>query len=88
MTDIIFMMPQTFSEAVYSMLHLLPEKEQKETYDKFVYEFGRADFEINTAESLLNEFKYLYRLKLTHGAKKLQKSRVSPTRPPSVHLKL
>lgn len=37
---------QTFSEAVYSMLHLLPEEEQKETYDKFVYESGRAAFEI------------------------------------------
>ena len=39
-------MRQTFSEAVYSMLHLLPEKEQKETYGKFVYESGRAAFEI------------------------------------------
>jgi len=39
-------MRQTFDEAVYSMLHLLPEKEQKETYDKFVYESGRAAFEI------------------------------------------
>jgi len=37
MTDIIFMRPQTFSEAVYSMLHLLPEKELKETYSKFNY---------------------------------------------------
>lgn len=39
-------MRQTFGEAVYSMLHLLPEKERKETYDKFVYESGRAAFEI------------------------------------------
>jgi pimeloyl-ACP methyl ester carboxylesterase len=39
-------MRQTFSEATYSMLHLLPEKEQKETYGKFVYESGRAAFEI------------------------------------------
>lgn len=39
-------MRQTFGEAAYSMLHLLPEKEQKETYDKFVYESGRAAFEI------------------------------------------
>lgn len=39
-------MRQTFSEAVYSMLHLLPPDEQKETYDKFVYESGRAASEI------------------------------------------
>ena len=39
-------MRQTFSEAAYSMLHLLPEKEQKESYDKFVYESGRAAFEL------------------------------------------
>ena len=39
-------MRQTFAEAAYSMLHLLPEKEQKETYSKFVYESGRAAFEI------------------------------------------
>jgi pimeloyl-ACP methyl ester carboxylesterase len=39
-------MRQTFSEAVYSMLHLLPENEQKETYGRFVYESGRAAFEI------------------------------------------
>jgi len=36
----------TFGEAVYSSLHLLSEKEQKETYDKIVYESGRAVFEI------------------------------------------
>ena len=39
-------MRQTFGEAAYSMLHLLPEKEQKEAYDRFVYESGRAAFEI------------------------------------------
>ncbi len=39
-------MRQTFAEAAYSMLHLLPEEEQKETYSKFVYESGRAAFEI------------------------------------------
>jgi len=39
-------MRQTFGEAAYSMLHLLPESEQKQTYDKFVYESGRAAFEI------------------------------------------
>jgi pimeloyl-ACP methyl ester carboxylesterase len=39
-------MRQTYGEAVDSMLHLLPEKERKETYDKFVYESGRAAFEI------------------------------------------
>jgi pimeloyl-ACP methyl ester carboxylesterase len=39
-------MRQTFGEATYSMLNLLPEKEQKETYGRFVYESGRAAFEI------------------------------------------
>lgn len=39
-------MRQTFEEAVYSMMHLLPEKERKPTYEKFVYESGRAAFEI------------------------------------------
>ena len=37
---------QTFNEAVYSMLHLLPGEEQKETFDKFVYESGLAAYEI------------------------------------------
>ena len=37
---------QTFSEAVYSVLHLLPENEQKEAYSKYVYESGRAACEI------------------------------------------
>lgn len=36
----------TFGEAVYGMLHLLPEKAQKEAYAKFVYESGRVAFEI------------------------------------------
>jgi len=35
-----------FSYAVYSALHPLPENEQKETYEKFVYASGRAAFEI------------------------------------------
>jgi len=39
-------MRQTFDEAAYSMLHLLSPSEQKETYDKFLYESGRAAFEI------------------------------------------
>lgn len=39
-------MRQSFGEASYSMLHLLPEAERKETYGKFVYESGRAAFEI------------------------------------------
>ena len=39
-------MRQTFEEAVYSILHLLPPEKQRETYDKFVYESGRAGFEI------------------------------------------
>lgn len=39
-------MIQTFDEAVYSMMHLLPPEEQKSSYEKFVYESGRAAFEI------------------------------------------
>ena len=39
-------MRQSFGAAVYSMLHLLPESEQRETYERFVYESGRAAFEI------------------------------------------
>ncbi len=39
-------MRQTFDEAVYSMMHLLPLEEQKSSYEKFVYESGRAAFEI------------------------------------------
>jgi pimeloyl-ACP methyl ester carboxylesterase len=39
-------MRQTFNEAVYSMLHLLPPDEQQEAYDQFVYESGRAASEI------------------------------------------
>lgn len=39
-------MKQTFDEVVYSMLHLLSEKEQRETYGHFVYESGRAAAEI------------------------------------------
>ena len=39
-------MRQTFREAVYSMLHLMPEGEQRDTYDRFVHESGRAAFEI------------------------------------------
>lgn len=39
-------MRQTFHEAAYSMLHLLPPEKQRETYSKFVYESGRAAAEI------------------------------------------
>lgn len=39
-------MRQTFAEASYSMLHLLPENEQKEAYSHFVYESGTAAWEI------------------------------------------
>ena len=35
-----------FGEAVYSMLNLMPANEQRETFDKFVHESGRAAFEI------------------------------------------
>jgi pimeloyl-ACP methyl ester carboxylesterase len=37
---------QRFEEAVYSVLHLLPKEEQKETFGRFVYESGRAVSEI------------------------------------------
>jgi non-heme chloroperoxidase len=36
----------SFKAAVYSMMHLLPEEDQKATYKKFVYEAGRAATEI------------------------------------------
>jgi non-heme chloroperoxidase len=39
-------MRQTFKEAVYSMLHLLTPEQQKKVYGHFVYESGRAAFEI------------------------------------------
>ena len=39
-------MRQTFDEAVYAMLHLLSEEEQREAYGHFVYESGRAAAEI------------------------------------------
>jgi pimeloyl-ACP methyl ester carboxylesterase len=58
-------MRQTFGEAVYSMLHLLSEKEQKETYDKFVYESGRAACEIG------------YWLFDSKGASKVDESKVT-----------
>ena len=37
---------QTFDEAAYSMLQLLPVEEQKETFSRFGYESGRAASEI------------------------------------------
>jgi len=37
---------QTFDEAVYSLLHLVPTDQQKTIFDKFVYESGRATSEI------------------------------------------
>jgi pimeloyl-ACP methyl ester carboxylesterase len=39
-------MRQTFDEAVYSAMHLIPEDDQKEAYPKYVYESGWAAFEI------------------------------------------
>jgi len=58
-------MRQTLNEAAYSMLNLLPVKEQKETYDKFVYESGRAAFEIG------------YWLLDSKGASKVDESKVT-----------
>ncbi len=37
---------QTFAEVVYSTLNLVPENEWEENYRKFVYESGRALFEM------------------------------------------
>lgn len=37
---------QTYGEAIYSTMNLLPAEEQKETYEKLVFESGRAAFEI------------------------------------------
>ena len=37
---------QTFNEAVFSMLALLPPDEQRKAYDRFVYESGKAATEI------------------------------------------
>jgi pimeloyl-ACP methyl ester carboxylesterase len=39
-------MRQTFDEAAYSMLHIVPEAERRAIYDRFVYESGQAAFEI------------------------------------------
>ena len=39
-------MRQTFNEAVYALLQLLPVEEQKKIFDRFVYESGRAAYEI------------------------------------------
>jgi hypothetical protein len=39
-------MLQTFDEAVYSMLQMMPGEDRKALYDKFVPESGRAGFEI------------------------------------------
>ncbi|MFH1786249.1 MAG: alpha/beta hydrolase [archaeon] len=39
-------MRQGFDDAAYSMMHLLTADEQKEAFDKFVYESGRAAYEI------------------------------------------
>jgi len=36
----------TFKEMVYAVMHLMPEAEQKEGYEKFVFESGRAAYEI------------------------------------------
>ena len=36
----------TFEEAVYGMLNLVPEEEQKDIYNRLVYESGRAAMEI------------------------------------------
>lgn len=42
-------MQQSYKEASYSMLHLFPEAERQAVYDRFVYESGRAAFEIGFA---------------------------------------
>lgn len=37
---------QTYEEAIYSTMNLLPPEEQREMYDKLVFESGQAAFEI------------------------------------------
>jgi non-heme chloroperoxidase len=37
---------QTFDEAAYSIMHLLPPDERRAIYEKFVHESGRAGFEM------------------------------------------
>jgi non-heme chloroperoxidase len=37
---------QKFAEAVYSSMHLIPAEEQRSTYDRYVYESGRALYEM------------------------------------------
>jgi non-heme chloroperoxidase len=54
-----------FEAAVYSMMHLLPENEQKTNYEKLVYESGRAAAEIGF---------WLFDLR---GAAKVDESRVT-----------
>ena len=39
-------MRQTFAEAAYSTMHLLTAEEQKRLYDRYVYESGRATYEM------------------------------------------
>lgn len=39
-------MRQTYNEAIYSMLRLLPNEERKRVFGQFVYESGQAAFEI------------------------------------------
>ena len=58
-------MRQTFDEATYSMLHLCPVKDQKEIYDKFVFESGRAAVETG------------YWLFDSHGASRVDESKVT-----------
>jgi pimeloyl-ACP methyl ester carboxylesterase len=58
-------MRQTFDEAVYSMLHLCPDNDQKEIYGRFVYESGRAACETG------------YWLFDMHGASRVDESKVT-----------
>ena len=58
-------MRQTFNEAAYSTLQLLPVADQKETFNRFVYESGRVACEIG--------FWFLDR----KGAAKVDESRVT-----------
>jgi pimeloyl-ACP methyl ester carboxylesterase len=39
-------MCQSFAEAVYSMMHLVPAEERRRAYERYVYESGRAACEI------------------------------------------
>ncbi len=71
----------SFKAAVYSMMHLLPDEDQKAAYEKFVYESGRAATEIgfwqfdSKGASKVDEFKVNCPILVVAGAE----DRLTPT---------